>query len=71
MRTFATLSPLPGFRAWFTEQLDDRRLTAAEREGLGADVGAAAALADPTWTRTGRGASASDPPCSRPARATS
>ncbi len=50
VRTFATLSPLPGFRAWFSGQLDDDGLTAAEQEGLGADVRAIASLADQSWT---------------------
>ncbi len=49
LKTFATLSPLPGFRAWFVDQVDQGALTAAEAEALGPDVGAVAHLTDRTW----------------------
>jgi malonyl-CoA decarboxylase len=52
IKTFATLSPLPGFRAWFVRQVDAGSLSAAEQELLGDDLtpdllaaGDAAALA--------------------------
>jgi malonyl-CoA decarboxylase len=49
LKTFATLSPLPGFRPWFVEQVEQRALTAAEEEALGADVDAVADPADRSW----------------------
>jgi malonyl-CoA decarboxylase len=49
LKTFATLSPLPGFRSWLRTQVDDRALTPAEQESLGDDAGAVAALTDRSW----------------------
>jgi malonyl-CoA decarboxylase len=49
LKTFATLSPLPGFRAWLMQQLDDDALTAAEVEALGPEARAVITLADRTW----------------------
>lgn len=49
LKTFATLSPLPGFRAWFVAQLEGHALTAAEDEALGPDAGVVGGLTDPTW----------------------
>jgi malonyl-CoA decarboxylase len=49
LKTFATLSPLPGFRAWLRTQLDDDELTPAEVESLGPDAPAIVALTDRTW----------------------
>ena len=49
LKTFATLSPLPGFRAWFVTQVEQGALTAAEEEALGPDAGAIAGLTDRTW----------------------
>jgi len=40
IKTFATLSPLPGFRAWLLDQLEARALTPAETELLGDDLAA-------------------------------
>ena len=36
LKTFATLSPLPGFRRWLADQVDADALTPAELESLGA-----------------------------------
>jgi len=49
LKTFATLSPLPGFRAWLVGQVEGHALTPAEVESLGEEVGAIAGLADRTW----------------------
>jgi malonyl-CoA decarboxylase len=49
LKTFATLSPLPGFRTWFVTQVEEGALTTAEEEALGPDVGAIAELTDRTW----------------------
>jgi len=49
LKTFATLSPLPGFRAWLRTQVADHALTPAERDSLGADAGAVVELADLSW----------------------
>jgi malonyl-CoA decarboxylase len=49
LKTFATLSPLPGFRAWFLAQVEERALTPAEEESLGEEAGAIAALTDRSW----------------------
>jgi malonyl-CoA decarboxylase len=49
VRTFATLSPLPGFRAWLVAQLDAGGLTPAELEALGADPRPLLALAERSW----------------------
>ncbi len=38
LKTFATLSPLPGFRRWLTAQVDGGELTPAERESFGSDA---------------------------------
>ncbi|NBO18962.1 MAG: malonyl-CoA decarboxylase, partial [Proteobacteria bacterium] len=47
LKTFATLSPVPGFRAWLDPLLDkgdDKLLTDEEREALGGKKGATARL---------------------------
>jgi malonyl-CoA decarboxylase len=49
LKTFATLSPLPGFRAWLRTRVDDHALTPAEEESFGADAGAVVELADLAW----------------------
>jgi malonyl-CoA decarboxylase len=49
LKTFATLSPLPGFRAWLLGELDGPGLTPAETEALAPDARAIAELADRTW----------------------
>jgi malonyl-CoA decarboxylase len=49
LKTFATLSPLPGFRSWLVVQVEQHALTAAEDEALGSDAGAIAGLTDRTW----------------------
>ncbi|HEX5586724.1 MAG TPA: malonyl-CoA decarboxylase family protein, partial [Acidimicrobiia bacterium] len=49
LKTFATLSPLPGFRAWLLEQFDARGLTPGEAELLGADGRRVAALDEIGW----------------------
>src|SRR5207247_10479360 len=46
---FATLSPLPGFRAWLLAEVDEHGLTPAETESLGADARAIAELTDRAW----------------------
>ncbi len=51
LKTFATLSPLPGFREWLVAQVDARTLTAAESESLGPDARAVADLSDRHWIR--------------------
>ena len=50
LKTFATLSPIPGFRAWLDRQLADGEsalLTAAKKSDL------RAVLADPGWAQDG------------------
>jgi len=49
LKTFATLSPLPGFRAWLLTELDERGLSAAEIESLAPDARAIAELTDRAW----------------------
>jgi malonyl-CoA decarboxylase len=49
LKTFATLSPLPGFRRWLQAQVTDDALTPAEQESFGADAAAVATLADRSW----------------------
>jgi malonyl-CoA decarboxylase len=49
LKTFATLSPLPGFRAWLRMQVDEGALTPAEEESLGADAAAVVELTDRAW----------------------
>lgn len=49
LKTFATLSPLPSFRAWFVTQIEQHGLTAAEEEALGPDAVAVAGLTDRAW----------------------
>jgi len=49
VRTFATLSPLPGFRAWLVGQLEAGALTPAELEALGPSARALVTLADRSW----------------------
>jgi malonyl-CoA decarboxylase len=50
VRTFATLSPLPGFRAWLVAQLETGALTPAELEALGPGARAVVTLADRSWS---------------------
>jgi len=59
LRTFATLSPIPGFRAWFDRRMaegEPQFLTAAERKALAAALGAGSkgalktVLADDAWS---------------------
>jgi malonyl-CoA decarboxylase len=54
IKTFATLSPLPGFRAWLTTEVEESRLTPFERDALRDDAAAVVSLADRSWT-TDRG----------------
>jgi malonyl-CoA decarboxylase len=49
LRTFATLSPLPGFRRWAVEQVEGGRLTPAELESLGTGARDVVVLADRAW----------------------
>jgi malonyl-CoA decarboxylase len=52
LKTFATLSPAPGFRSWLDGRLaagEEELLTAAERKAIAAAGGLKAALADPEW----------------------
>jgi malonyl-CoA decarboxylase len=49
LKTFATLSPLPSFRAWFVTQVERHGLTPAEEEALGPDAVAVAGLTDRAW----------------------
>jgi malonyl-CoA decarboxylase len=49
LRTFATLSPLPGLRAWVVAQLDAGALTPAETQALGPDARGLVTLTDRTW----------------------
>ena len=49
LKTFATLSPLPGFRTWLVTQLERGELTAFEREALGPDAHAVVTLEDRAW----------------------
>jgi malonyl-CoA decarboxylase len=49
LKTFATLSPLPGFRTWLVAQVESDALTPAEEESLGVDAGTIVALSDPDW----------------------
>ena len=49
LKTFATLSPLPGFRAWLVSQVESNALTPAELESLGDDARAIVGLADRAW----------------------
>ena len=58
LKTFATLSPAPGFRAWLDGRLsagEEELLTAAELKAITAvrnrDGGLKAVLADPQWHR--------------------
>ena len=58
LKTFATLSPAPGFRSWLDGRLgvgEEELLTTAERKAIAAasdrDAGLEAALADPEWHR--------------------
>ncbi len=46
LRTFATLSPLPGFRRWLVAQVDTDGLTVVEREAFGDDAARIARLED-------------------------
>jgi len=46
VRTFATLSPLPGFRNWLVAQVEADALTPAELEALGPGARTLATLAD-------------------------
>jgi malonyl-CoA decarboxylase len=49
LKTFATLSPLPGFRRWLLDQIDGHGLTPAEQESLGVDARAIVDLSDRAW----------------------
>lgn len=49
IKTFATLSPMPGFRAWLLAQVEGDDLTPAERELFAGDEHAVASLSDRTW----------------------
>jgi malonyl-CoA decarboxylase len=49
LKTFATLSPLPGFREWLVGQVEHGGLTPAEAEALGDDARPVAALTDRAW----------------------
>jgi len=55
LRTYATLSPLPGLRAWLDKRLPDELLTQAERRALealpdnAAEAGLARLIARPRW----------------------
>jgi malonyl-CoA decarboxylase len=49
LKTFATLSPLPGFRTWFAAQVERHQLTPAEEESIGPDPGALAGLSSGSW----------------------
>jgi malonyl-CoA decarboxylase len=49
VRTFATLSPLPGFRNWLVAQVEADALTPAELEALGPGARTLATLADRSW----------------------
>jgi malonyl-CoA decarboxylase len=49
LKSFATLSPLPGFRRWLVAQVEQDDLTAPEREAFGEDALAFASLADASW----------------------
>ena len=49
VKTFATLSPIPGFRAWLLAQVAGGDLTAAEREAFAGEERAIAALEDRSW----------------------
>ena len=49
LKTFATLSPIPGFRAWLLAQVDGDDLTPAELEAFAGDAHAIAALDDRRW----------------------
>jgi malonyl-CoA decarboxylase len=53
LKTFATLSPLPGFRAWLLDQVDEGALTPAEAELLGEDARPVVALEDRSWLSDG------------------
>src|SRR5262249_17816945 len=50
VRTFATLSPLPRFRAWLAAELTASQLTPFERDVLGDGAEPVVTLADQTWT---------------------
>ena len=47
LRTFATLSPMPGLHTWVVAQLDADALTPAEAEALGPDANEVLALTAP------------------------
>jgi malonyl-CoA decarboxylase len=49
LKTFATLSPLPGFRRWLVAQVDGDELTPAELESFGDDARRIARLEDRLW----------------------
>ncbi len=61
LKNFATLSPLPGFRAWFRGQVDEHALTPAEQESLGDDAAVLAELDRPVLARRS-GACRATPP---------
>jgi malonyl-CoA decarboxylase len=49
LQTFATLSPMPRFRAWACVRVDKGELTPHEEESLGTDARAIVTLADTRW----------------------
>ena len=49
VRTFATLSPIPGFRAWLVGEIEHDALTPFELDAFGGDAAAVASLADDSW----------------------
>ncbi len=49
LKTFATLSPLPGFRRWLAAQVDGDELTPAELESFAGDARRIARLEDRLW----------------------
>ncbi len=49
IKSFATLSPMPGFRAWLVAQVEGGDLTAAELELFAGDERAVASLSDRAW----------------------
>src|SRR5579885_2437733 len=73
LKTFATLSPIPGFRAWLDARLakaEDGLLLPAEQEAVarvteGKEGGLAALLADPAWCENAETADALRPPLMR------
>ena len=71
LKTFATLSPLPGFRSWLRSEVNAGELTPIELESFGDDLDAVVG-GDESWAHdpAARGSAAS-PAFSRLPRATS